>query len=64
MMTTALAKQRLFLSSPRFAVVGASKDPSKFGTKVGHLHILFSSSDILHLGSVHTLGLEMVPGAK
>ncbi|OBZ71056.1 hypothetical protein A0H81_09325 [Grifola frondosa] len=26
--------QKLFLSSPRFAVVGASKDQSKFGTKV------------------------------
>jgi hypothetical protein len=28
------AKQRLFLSAPRFAVVGASKDQSKYGTKV------------------------------
>ncbi|KAI0065998.1 NAD-P-binding protein [Artomyces pyxidatus] len=26
--------QKLFLSSPRFAVVGASKDQTKFGTKV------------------------------
>ncbi|KDQ14216.1 hypothetical protein BOTBODRAFT_55657 [Botryobasidium botryosum FD-172 SS1] len=26
--------QKLFLSSPEFAVVGASKDQSKFGTKV------------------------------
>lgn len=26
--------QKYFLSSPRFAVVGASKDQSKFGTKV------------------------------
>ncbi|KAI9463363.1 CoA-binding protein [Russula earlei] len=26
--------QRLFLSSPRYAVVGASKDQSKYGTKV------------------------------
>lgn len=29
--------KRLFLSSPRFAVVGASKNQSKFGTKVGSL---------------------------
>ncbi|PFH53951.1 hypothetical protein AMATHDRAFT_72972 [Amanita thiersii Skay4041] len=28
------ALQKTFLSSPFFAVVGASKDPSKFGTKV------------------------------
>ncbi|EIM82844.1 NAD-P-binding protein [Stereum hirsutum FP-91666 SS1] len=26
--------QKLFLSSPRYAVVGASKDTTKFGTKV------------------------------
>jgi hypothetical protein len=26
--------QKLFLSSPRYAVVGASKDQSKYGTKV------------------------------
>lgn len=26
--------QKYFLSSPRFAVVGASKDQSKYGTKV------------------------------
>jgi hypothetical protein len=27
-------KQKAFLSSPKFAVVGASKDQKKFGTKV------------------------------
>ncbi|KAJ7288391.1 CoA-binding protein [Mycena rebaudengoi] len=30
----ATAAQKLFLSSPRFAVVGASKDQTKFGTKI------------------------------
>lgn len=29
-----LEKQKLFLSSPQFAVVGASTDQSKYGTKV------------------------------
>ncbi|GJJ06641.1 hypothetical protein Clacol_000835 [Clathrus columnatus] len=33
-MTTISQKEHLFLSSPQFAVVGASKDQSKFGTKV------------------------------
>ncbi|THH23207.1 hypothetical protein EUX98_g7967 [Antrodiella citrinella] len=33
-MSGAVEIQRLFLSSPKFAVVGASKDQSKFGTKV------------------------------
>ncbi|KAJ7212955.1 NAD-P-binding protein [Mycena pura] len=32
-MTTA-ATQKLFMSSPYFAVVGASKDQTKFGTKI------------------------------
>lgn len=27
--------KKKFLSSPNFAVVGASKDPTKFGTQVG-----------------------------
>ncbi len=27
--------QKVFLSSPKFAVVGASKDQTKYGTKVG-----------------------------
>ncbi|KAI0267035.1 NAD-P-binding protein [Gloeopeniophorella convolvens] len=34
MSRTATEIQKLFLSSPRYAVVGASKDTSKFGTKV------------------------------
>lgn len=41
-MATVAQKQRLFLSSPQFAVVGASKDQSKFGTKVRYpffLHV-------------------------
>ena len=33
-MAAAQAAQRLFITSPQFAVVGASKDESKFGTKV------------------------------
>ncbi|KAF8813894.1 NAD(P)-binding protein [Phlegmacium glaucopus] len=33
-MTTVAALQKAFLGSPSFAVVGASKDQSKFGTKV------------------------------
>ena len=34
-MTRTVAEiQKLFLSSPRYAVVGASKDQSKYGTKV------------------------------
>ncbi|KZP34446.1 NAD-P-binding protein [Athelia psychrophila] len=31
---TLIEKQKLFLSSPQFAVVGASADKTKFGTKV------------------------------
>ncbi|KAH9961541.1 NAD-P-binding protein [Russula dissimulans] len=34
MSRTAAEIQKLFLSSPRYAVVGASKDQSKYGTKV------------------------------
>lgn len=37
-MPTTAEIQRLFLSSPRYAVVGASKDQSKYGTKVGSMH--------------------------
>jgi hypothetical protein len=33
-MTNTIQKQKLFLSSPYYAVVGASTDQSKFGTKV------------------------------
>ncbi|KZT10917.1 NAD-P-binding protein [Laetiporus sulphureus 93-53] len=33
-MSGAVAVKQAFLSSPQFAVVGASKDPSKYGTKV------------------------------
>jgi len=33
-MITLAEKQKIFLSSPNFAVVGASTDQSKFGTKV------------------------------
>ncbi|KAJ7091981.1 NAD-P-binding protein [Mycena belliarum] len=33
-MAASAAVQKLFLSSPLFAVVGASRDPTKFGTKV------------------------------
>ncbi|KIO32597.1 hypothetical protein M407DRAFT_241311 [Tulasnella calospora MUT 4182] len=33
-MPTTAEIQRLFLSSPKYAVVGASKDPSKYGTRV------------------------------
>ncbi|KAJ7584068.1 NAD-P-binding protein [Mycena floridula] len=33
-MSTVAAIQKVFLSSPSFAVVGASKDQSKYGTKV------------------------------
>ncbi|KAJ7162110.1 NAD-P-binding protein [Mycena filopes] len=33
-MANVAAIQRLFLASPYFAVVGASKDQSKFGTKI------------------------------
>jgi hypothetical protein len=33
-MANVAAIQKLFLSSPYYAVVGASKDQSKFGTKV------------------------------
>ncbi|KAI0293230.1 NAD(P)-binding protein [Russula brevipes] len=34
MIRTIAEIQKLFLSSPRYAVVGASKDQSKYGTKV------------------------------
>ncbi|KII92700.1 hypothetical protein PLICRDRAFT_37492 [Plicaturopsis crispa FD-325 SS-3] len=33
-MSTEIEREKLFLSAPKFAVVGASKDQSKFGTKV------------------------------
>lgn len=33
-MSTLAQKQKAFLSSPQYAVVGASKDQTKFGTKV------------------------------
>lgn len=36
-----LSRQRLFLSSKSFAVVGASKDESKYGTTVTLLDISF-----------------------
>lgn len=34
-MSSLVATQKTFLSQPHFAVVGASKDQSKYGTKVG-----------------------------
>ncbi|KAJ7623586.1 NAD-P-binding protein [Roridomyces roridus] len=33
-MANSVAIQKLFLSSPAFAVIGASKDQTKFGTKI------------------------------
>lgn len=36
------AAQRLFLSSPRYAVVGASKDQTKFGTKVRLIRLIWT----------------------
>ena len=38
-MTTSSAIQKTFLQSPFFAVVGASKDRNKFGTKVWQFQI-------------------------
>ncbi|KAF5351918.1 hypothetical protein D9756_007648 [Leucocoprinus leucothites] len=46
-MTTAQEIKKKFLSSPNFAVVGASKDQSKFGTKVS------ASLPPLHLPLTH-----------
>jgi hypothetical protein len=41
-MTTSFSViQKTFLSSPFFAVVGASKDQNKFGTKVGSFQSSF-----------------------
>lgn len=39
------AIQRTFLGSPAFAVVGASKDQSKYGTKVSAFYLTGEVSD-------------------
>lgn len=48
-MRTLAEIQRAFLAAPRFAVVGASKDQAKFGTKVrvsNWVRITFVSIDL------------------
>lgn len=60
--------KRLFLSSPKFAVVGASKNQSKFGTKVGSLptalRLIARQSTKLRLIHRNRTGSEMVPGPQ
>ncbi len=51
--------QKKFLSAPLYAVVGASKDQSKYGTKVGFLQ---QASRIRSL--IMPSGTEVVPGQK
>jgi hypothetical protein len=61
-MTRTIAEiQKLFLSSPRYAVVGASKDQSKFGTKV---RVIVQSSTWLGqlLKQADITGIAMVFG--
>jgi hypothetical protein len=36
-------KEAVFLSAPKFAVVGASNNPTKFGTKVGSPVVLWNA---------------------
>jgi predicted CoA-binding protein len=38
--------QKAFLSAPRYAVVGASKDPNKWGTKVRRFLLFFMNRSI------------------
>ena len=51
--------QKLFLSSPRYAVVGASKDQSKYGTKVRTHHFWSTGGSV---ASVVIAGFAVVSG--
>lgn len=56
MARTVVELQKYFLSLPRYAVVGASKDESKFGTKVSD-QILFSLGETIY---VYIAGFALV----
>lgn len=62
-MATLTQIQNLFFSSPKFAVVGASKDQSKFGTKVLKW---YQARDIdvtpIHPKEAELEGLATIPG--
>ncbi|KAF8199987.1 NAD-P-binding protein [Mycena galopus ATCC 62051] len=61
-MANIAAVQRLFLSSPYYAVIGASKDQSKFGTKILNWYKT-RNMDVqpIHHKETHLEGLETIP---
>ncbi|KAH9991802.1 NAD(P)-binding protein [Russula vinacea] len=65
-MTRTVAEiQKLFLSSPRYAVVGASKDQSKYGTKVLQWYLARNLSVTpVHPKESELEGVATVPNLK
>lgn len=59
-MSTEIEREKLFLSAPKFAVVGASKDQSKFGTKV---YLKFEFHCPVLADTSTTAGTPVVSGA-
>ncbi|KAJ7480057.1 NAD-P-binding protein [Mycena galericulata] len=60
-----VAIQKLFLSSPYFAVIGASKDQTKFGTKVLRWYQERSMKvQPIHPKETHLEGLETIPSVS
>ncbi|KAJ7933835.1 NAD-P-binding protein [Mycena leptocephala] len=61
-MANVAAVQRLFLSSPYYAVVGASTDQTKFGTKILNWYKARSMNvQPIHHKETHLEGLETIP---
>ncbi|KAJ7760992.1 NAD-P-binding protein [Mycena metata] len=61
-MANVAAIQKLFLSSPYFAVIGASKDQSKYGTKVLNWYKTRNLAvQPIHPKETHLEGIETIP---
>ncbi|KAK7005992.1 NAD-P-binding protein [Favolaschia claudopus] len=61
-MASLAAVQKLFLSSPYYAVVGASKDQTKFGTKILNWYKIRNMNvQPIHPKETHLEGIETIP---
>ncbi|KAF7357849.1 NAD-P-binding protein [Mycena venus] len=61
-MASIAAVQKLFLSSPYYAVVGASKDQTKFGTKILNWYKTRNMNvQPIHPKETHLEGFETIP---
>ncbi|KAJ7680896.1 NAD-P-binding protein [Mycena polygramma] len=64
-MASVAAVQKLFMSSPYYAVIGASKDQTKFGTKILNWY-KFRNMNVqpIHPKETHLEGIETIPSVS